>query len=391
MLEILIKNQNMKLLSTATLVTTLFTFVAADGNFSKMELHQRALKAFSARKSHAFSRQLEVSAECMTNQEELELTGVNENDDLIDDDQLMDICEIDVLEGGSIMVECDYTDIFAIDSATCASAGGQIIRVNMEMDCEGLIANYINIPVCLHTTCDADAYVETMEDMLEMGEGDDLTMGDCYFDISISGSMPTANTAAPTSAPTFSPDDCPAGQSEVVVNIMTDIYPEETAWAIVDIATGENVEKVSTFSMTEANTLYTTDLCLPLLSKCYLFVILDYFQDGFITGGYYSLDADDELHQEDFTSDFLTHTFGDCGEELGEQNYSFVQGKDSHGNDIERYWFEGITIDEMKSRCDANVECLGFNSNGWMKYHLKPENEWNHWTNDPNKGFYIKD
>ena len=257
------------------------------------------------------------------------------------------------------------------------------------MDCEGLSSNFINIPVCLHTTCDADAYVEMMEDMLEMGEGDDMTVGGCDYDISLSGSMPTANTAAPISAPTFSPDDCPAGQSEVVVNIMTDIYPEETAWAIVDIATGENVEKVPRFSMTEPNTLYTTDLCLPLLSKCYLFLILDSFQDGFLTGGYYSLDADGELHQEDFTSDFLTHTFGDCGE-LGKHNYSFVQGKDSHGNDIERYWFEGITIDEMKSRCDANVECLGFNSNGWMKYHLKPENEWNHWTNDSNKGFYIK-
>ena len=75
-------------------------------------------------------------------------------------------------------------------------------------------------------------------------------------------------------------------------------------------------------------------------------MILDYFQDGFITGGYYSLDADGELYQEDFTSDFLTHTFGDCGQ-LGKQNYSFVQGKDSSGKDIERYWFEGITIEEL--------------------------------------------
>ena len=71
-------------------------------------------------------------------------------------------------------------------------------------------------------------------------------------------------------------------------------------------------------------------------------------------------------------------------------NYSFVQGKDSSGNDIENYWFEGITIDQMKSRCDANEQCLGFNSNGWMKHHLNPENTWNHWTTDPNKGFYIK-
>ena len=70
--------------------------------------------------------------------------------------------------------------------------------------------------------------------------------------------------------------------------------------------------------------------------------------------------------------------------------YSFVQGKSSGYNDIERYWFQGITLDEMKSHCDANEECLGFNSNGWMKNYLRPDNEWIHWTDDPNKGFYIK-
>jgi len=366
----------MKLRSAATLVTPLFSYVAADGNVSKMELHQRALKAFSAKKFHALSRELDVSDECSTNQAAVELTGVNDGSGELDDDQMWDICDFD-FEGTSLMLECDYKDI-TIDSATCASAGGEVIRVNMEMDCEDLSSNYTNIPVCLHTTCDADAYAEMMEDLLQMGEGDDMTMGNCSFDLSISGSTPTA--------------DCPAGQSEVVVKIMTDIYPGETAWAIVDVATGENVEKVPAYSsMTEPNTLYTTDLCLPLSSKCYLFVILDHFQDGFLTGGYYSLDTYGKKYQEDFTSDFLTHTFGDCGQvPVENQNYEFVQGKDSGGNDIERYWFEGITIDDMKSRCDANVECLGFNSNGWMKYHLNPENQWSHWTTDPNKGFYIK-
>ena len=177
----------MKLLSTATLVATLFSYVAAD--VSKMELHQRALKALSARKSHAFSRELDISEECSINQAELELTGVNDGGGLVDDDQVMDICDF-TMEGESIMVECDSTDI-TIDSATCASEGGQVIRINWEMECEGLSSNAINVPVCLHTTCDADAYVETMEDMLEMGEGDDMTMGGCDFDFSISGSMPT--------------------------------------------------------------------------------------------------------------------------------------------------------------------------------------------------------
>ena len=71
-------------------------------------------------------------------------------------------------------------------------------------------------------------------------------------------------------------------------------------------------------------------------------------------------------------------------------NYSFHQGKDSHGYDIEKYWFEGITIDHMKARCDADPKCLGFNSNGWMKKYLRPESDWNHWTNVETKGFYVK-
>ena len=70
--------------------------------------------------------------------------------------------------------------------------------------------------------------------------------------------------------------------------------------------------------------------------------------------------------------------------------YDFRQGKDSPGADIERYWFEGITIDQMKARCDAYFWCRGFNSNGWMKFWLAPENQWSHWTSDPTKGFYIK-
>jgi hypothetical protein len=130
------KISNMKLLSTATLATILLSYVAAD--VSKVELHQRALKAFSARKSHAFSRELDVSFECITNQNELEDTGVNEPlEDDPDDDQMMDACDIKT-KGDRVTAECDYDalGITMIDSDACASAGGSVAKINMEMECD---------------------------------------------------------------------------------------------------------------------------------------------------------------------------------------------------------------------------------------------------------------
>ena len=132
--------------------------------------------------------------------------------------------------------------------------------------------------------------------------------------------------------------------------------------------------------------------------RLYFCVIMHYGKDDFSKNGSDTITTKDSSKQDDIgkreltaqdIDEIKTYHFG--GNICDDTIYSFVQeGKDSHGNDIENYWLEGITIDQMKSRCDANVECLGFNSKGWMKYHLKPENEWNHWTNDPNKGFYIK-
>merc|ERR1719276_282904 len=179
----------MKLLSTATLLAAaLLSYVAAD--VSKVELHQRALKAFSDRKSRAFSRgrELELSVECLTNQAELEL---NTDDDFLIDlmEPDLDICNIET-EGLSSSIECDYKDI-TIDSASCESAGGSLIKINMEMECGDLVSTkMLNIPTCLHDTCDAKEYAEFAEDLLGMADimgSDDFfdVMPDCDYDISI--------------------------------------------------------------------------------------------------------------------------------------------------------------------------------------------------------------
>ena len=195
----------MKLLSTATLAATLLSYVAADGNISKVELHQRALKVLSARKFHTIGRELgELSAECMINQEELEQTGVNEGtNDLenLSEEEALELCTVE-LEDESMIMECDLddSDLTLMDSDTCVSAGGSVIKLNSGIDCDFIITKMFNMPYCLHTTCDADSYAEMMEDMMDMGDdmmdmGDDMLSMDCEYDFSISGAAIGSTTS----------------------------------------------------------------------------------------------------------------------------------------------------------------------------------------------------
>jgi hypothetical protein len=170
----------MKLLSTATLAATLLSYVAAD--VSRVELHQRALKAFSGRKSHAFSRELELSDECLTNQAELESNPDLAVMDDLTDEQLAK-CDMEI-KGESASIECDFDDMgISIDSA-CASAGGSVVKVDFEMDCAdaGLYTNYLNAPACLHDTCDAKEYMEYQNDNADLAE--DLLGCDMDYDFS---------------------------------------------------------------------------------------------------------------------------------------------------------------------------------------------------------------
>ena len=182
----------MKLLSTATLAATLLSYVAADGNISKVELRQRALKVLSGRKFHTFNRELgEVSAECMTNQGELEQTGINQGtNDLenLSEEEALELCTVK-LEDESMIMECDLddSDLTLMDSDTCVSAGGSVIKLNSGIDCDFIITKMFNMPYCLHTTCDAESYAEMMEDMMDMGDMVDDMMMDCEYDFSISG------------------------------------------------------------------------------------------------------------------------------------------------------------------------------------------------------------
>ena len=171
----------MKLLSTAAIATTLFSFVAAD--ISPAELQQRALKAISIKNSNAFRREL-VTQECINNQEVVEATGINEGIQ-IEEDQVLELCDVDIAVS-EVTVECDYdTNGLSMDSGACSSAGGRVVKIDYESECDATednplksITHIHNMPVCLHTTCDAGEYAQVVEDI----ENIDAS---CEIDISV--------------------------------------------------------------------------------------------------------------------------------------------------------------------------------------------------------------
>jgi len=68
-------------------------------------------------------------------------------------------------------------------------------------------------------------------------------------------------------------------------------------------------------------------------------------------------------------------------------NYDLYPFMDSSGNDIGK--FDG-GIRTYAVKCNADPDCLGFNSNGWLKHVIRDQSEWSSWTEDSSKGLYIK-
>lgn len=57
----------------------------------------------------------------------------------------------------------------------------------------------------------------------------------------------------------------------------------------------------------------------------------------------------------------------------GFEGYDFYQGKDSNGCDLKRV--ASASIADLKAMCDADRECVAFNTLGFLKYQVAPEHE----------------
>jgi subtilisin family serine protease len=107
-------------------------------------------------------------------------------------------------------------------------------------------------------------------------------------------SVTDAPTKAPTSAPATPPPvntDCRETESDVKLSILTDNYPEETQWTIVDWLSNTEVASGEPYRLRGA--IYKEEVCIP--KGCYVFTITDSFGDGICCGygdGSYSLEVD---------------------------------------------------------------------------------------------------
>ena len=72
-----------------------------------------------------------------------------------------------------------------------------------------------------------------------------------------------------------------------------------------------------------------------------------------------------------------------------EESFTFYPKRDSHGGDIGERIVGPLHF--IASVCRKNSDCLGFNSNGWLKNFIRDRAEWdNNWTQDESKGFFVK-
>ena len=72
-----------------------------------------------------------------------------------------------------------------------------------------------------------------------------------------------------------------------------------------------------------------------------------------------------------------------------EESFTFYPKRDSHGGDIGERIIGPLHL--ISAVCRKNSECLGFNSNGWLKNIISDQSEWdNNWTQDDRKGFFVK-
>ncbi len=71
-------------------------------------------------------------------------------------------------------------------------------------------------------------------------------------------------------------------------------------------------------------------------------------------------------------------------------DYTYYPMKDSPGNNIRQDVFKKGNTEALKKACNARTDCMGFNTDAWMKYRILPQEQWKAWGTNPGKGLYVK-
>ncbi|HOZ30655.1 MAG TPA: T9SS type A sorting domain-containing protein, partial [Bacteroidales bacterium] len=137
----------------------------------------------------------------------------------------------------------------------------------------------------------------------------------------------------------------------VVVDVLTDCYPEENRWELVNDATSEIVYEEDPFSAENAHSI--TEMCLP--EGCYTFTIFDEWGDG-MSGSNWVNPADGHVTITNTSTDQVLYDFN-AGTSWSTQNYQFciaispVEDINNHSIEI----FPNPTIGIININVDQNI------------------------------------
>lgn len=70
--------------------------------------------------------------------------------------------------------------------------------------------------------------------------------------------------------------------------------------------------------------------------------------------------------------------------------YTFYPTMDSSGSNIRQDIYIANNVPALKKACGQLDNCVGFSTDGSLKYLIRPRSKWKTWTTDPNKGLYVR-
>ena len=129
---------------------------------------------------------------------------------------------------------------------------------------------------CIDTT---DCYDFTIFDTY--GDGICCSWGNGSYYVTLDGSTIASggsflsSETTPNIGTCLPPSNCPSNETEIVITLTTDDYPNETSWFLVDQFGGGWTNA----PLINANTTYTWSICVPD-TNCYTFTMLDSYGDG---------------------------------------------------------------------------------------------------------------
>ncbi len=119
--------------------------------------------------------------------------------------------------------------------------------------------------------------------------------------------LPLALLLSMVYASTTQAQNCAAGEVLVEVSILTDDYPQELSWTLIDLK-GRIWAEVDLDATYTHDSVYTWEVCMTK-NECAIFALSDSYGDGIKAPGNFSLSIDEEIvYQNSFSKDFTQYT-----------------------------------------------------------------------------------